>query len=206
MKNIICFCLSLIFVLKTSEGQVIGNTLNSCNYVRFYDVGTAIPITSIQISGDIESNLGQCCEKCRAFPNCVVWKYFNNVCYFYSSFDTLVATPNTTNSYVGKRFGIYSFLINDSINKFLKGLGLTFGHVMKDLENIILLLIGAFKQLLRLNLVVKIAVKIVFGLKEVLMDVNHTNIMIFRVIVTTQLKVLMVQSVSFFEILILSYF
>ena len=55
MKNIL-YCLSLLLVLKFSEGQIVGNTLNSCFYARYYSVIGGIPITSIQITGTDESN------------------------------------------------------------------------------------------------------------------------------------------------------
>ena len=69
MKTIFCFCLSLLLVLNISEAQIIGNTLNACYYAKNYNANGAMLIASIQITGTVDNNLSQCCEKCK-------YKYF----------------------------------------------------------------------------------------------------------------------------------
>jgi hypothetical protein len=82
MKNLLCFCLSLVLVLKISDAQTTGNTQNSCFYAKNYNVALGSLIASIQISGSVDSNLAQCCEKCKNkfFYYCIVYiiKYFSS--------------------------------------------------------------------------------------------------------------------------------
>ena len=49
----------------TFQAQIFGNTLNSCFSAKFYGISGGTLITSIEISGNIDNNLSQCCEKCK---------------------------------------------------------------------------------------------------------------------------------------------
>ena len=49
----------------TFQAQIFGNTSNSCFSAKFYGISGGTLITSIEISGNLDNNLSQCCEKCK---------------------------------------------------------------------------------------------------------------------------------------------
>ena len=119
MNKIFFLWLLILAINKLSQAQVIGNTINSCFYARYYQPFEGDLIASIQIAGSNESNLAQCCEKCRAFPNCNLWSYSPAAlsCYFYSSYTNLTST-GTTDFYIGKRSGSLMWNCNEEIGKY----------------------------------------------------------------------------------------
>ena len=98
------------------EGQTFGTTLNYCFFSRNTGISEGILITSIELGGELDINLSQCCDKCRGIPSCIIWNYYNNVCYFYSSFNSLFTT--TTNSFVGIRASSQFWTCKDQVNKY----------------------------------------------------------------------------------------
>ena len=52
----------------------------------------------------------------RAFSNCLIWYYYSNICYFYSSFNNLTTT--NVDTFVGKITGSLFWSCNEEMRKY----------------------------------------------------------------------------------------
>ena len=92
MKNIISLCIFLINIISYTNAQY-GNTTNNCFYANSRDVFRGTVATAIQINGaNLNEFLSTCCDYCRTLPNCVLWRYYNTQCTFYSDVTQFTAS------------------------------------------------------------------------------------------------------------------